>query len=72
MIANTVEELIDALSKFPKDKRVYTNDIGENLKGELYLTHKYTQEELDGIEQMKRNYEEEMERAEREAPRGVW
>ena len=35
----TVEELIKALSKYPKNTKVYTDDIGMNFCGELILTH---------------------------------
>ena len=46
-IVNTVEELINVLSKYPKDKKIHSNAICENLKGELILTHKTTLE-VDG------------------------
>ena len=55
----TVQELIDELSKYPKDKRVYNDHIDENLSGEIVLTHEYTDEE-------KRKIEEEFERVKRE------
>ena len=73
----TVQELINELSKYPKDKKVYTdwglaNYIGENFSGDILLKHKDTDEEKERIERLKRQWEEEKERAEREAPRGVW
>ena len=74
----TVQELINELSKYPKDKKVYTswglaNYIGENFYGNIILTHRETEEEKEQFEQMKREWEEERERAMREpAPRGVW
>ena len=74
----TVQELIDALSKYPKDKKVYTdwglaNYIGENSSGDVLLKHRETEEEKEQYEEMKRKWEEEKERAMREpAPRGVW
>lgn len=76
-----VQELINELSKYPKDKKVYTswgliNYIGKNVSGDIILTHKDTDEEkrktAKMIEKMNRDWEEEMERARREAPRGVW
>jgi len=48
-IVNTVEELIKVLSKYPKDKKIYSNAICENLRGELILTHKPTDEEIEQI-----------------------
>ena len=78
----TVQELIKELSKYPEDKKVYVhlwglvNYIGENLNGDLILSHKDTEEEkrkkAEEIEKMNRDWEEETERARREAPRGVW
>lgn len=74
----TVQELINELSKYPKDKKVYTdwglaNYIGENFSGDVLLKHRETDEEKEQYEQMKRKWEEEEERAMREpAPRGVW
>ena len=73
----TVQELINELSKYPKDKKVYTdwglaNYIGENFSGDVLLKHRDTDEEKERIEQMKQEWEEEKERARREAPRGVW
>lgn len=62
----TVQELINKLSKYPKDKKVYTDHIGENLSGEIVLTHMYTDEEernmAEEIERRNREWEEEMER----------
>ena len=73
----TVQELINELSKYPKDKKVYTdwglaNYVGENFSGDVLLKHRDTEEEKEQYEQMKREWEEEKERARREAPRGVW
>ena len=74
----TVQELINELSKYPKDKKVYTdwglaNYIGESFSGDVLLKHRETEEEKEQFEQMKREWEEERERAMREpAPRGVW
>ena len=62
----TVQELIDELSKYPKDKKVYNDHIEENLSGVIVLTHEYTDEEKRKIdeefERLKREWEEEMER----------
>lgn len=67
----TVQELINELSKYPKDKKVYTvwglaNHIGENFSGDIILTHKDTEEENrkreEMIEKMNRDWEEETER----------
>lgn len=33
----TVEELISVLSKYSKNKKVYSNFITQNLKGELVI-----------------------------------
>lgn len=61
----TVQELINELLKFPKDKKVYTNKIRENLRGEIVLMHEDTHEEKrkleEEIERMNREWEEEME-----------
>lgn len=62
----TVQELIDELSKYPKDKKVYTDHIAENLSGEIILTHNYTDEEerkiAEEIERRSREWEDEIER----------
>ena len=62
----TVQELIDELSKYPKDKKVYNDHIEENLSGVIVLTHEYTDEEKRKIdeefERLKREWDEEMER----------
>ena len=67
----TVQELINELSKYPKDKKVYTvwglaNHIGENLNGDLILSHKDTEEEkrkkAEETERFNREWEEETER----------
>lgn len=62
----TVQELINELSKFPKDKVVYTDYIGENCMGEIMLKHKRTDEEQrkidEDIERRNREWEKEFER----------
>lgn len=69
--AMTVQELINELSKYPKDKKVYTdwglaNYIGENFSGDVILTHKDTEEEKrkkeEETERFNREWEEETER----------
>jgi hypothetical protein len=61
-IVNTVEELINALSKYPKDKKVHTNQICENVKGEILLMHKTTDEEIEYMRRREKEREEEAER----------
>ena len=61
-IVNTVEELINALSKYPKDTKLYTNQICKNIKGEIALTHKTTDEEIEYIKHRQKEREEEAER----------
>lgn len=61
-IVNTVEELINALSKYPKATKLYTNQICKNIKGEIALIHKCTDEELEYIRHRAREREEEEER----------
>lgn len=62
----TVQELINELSKYPKDKKVYNDDIQETLSGEIVLVHRYTDEEerniTEAIERIEQRWEEEMER----------
>lgn len=62
----TVQELINELSKYPKDKKVYNDHIQETLSGEIVLVHRYTDEEErnieEDIERIERKWEEEMER----------
>lgn len=41
----TVEELISALAEYPKNMKVYSNLITQNLKGELVIEHQRTPEE---------------------------
>lgn len=60
----TVEELIKALSKYPKNTKVYTDNIGMNFCGELILTHKKTSKEKQMYEEIKQRDRE------REAHRG--
>lgn len=66
MIA-TVEELISALARYPKNKRVYSNLITQNLKGELVIEHQRTPEEEEKhrkeMEDFDRSYEERMNRS---------
>lgn len=59
---NNVGELIKALSEYPEDKGVYSNQICENMKGEILLVHKPTVEELEHIRRREREREEEAER----------
>lgn len=63
----TVEELISALARYPKNKRVYSNLITQNLKGELVIEHQRTPEEEEKhrkeIEDFDRSYEERMNRS---------
>lgn len=40
----TVEELISALVKYPKNTKVYSNLITRNFKGELVIGHQRTLE----------------------------
>jgi hypothetical protein len=49
-IVNTVEELINVLSKYPKDTKIYTNRVRINMKGEILLTHNTTDEEIEYLE----------------------
>lgn len=63
----TVEELISALARYPKNKRVYSNLITQNLKGELVIEHQRTPEEEEKhrkeMEDFDRSYEEKMNRS---------
>ena len=63
----TVEELISALAKYPKNMKVYSNVITQNLKGELVIEHQRTPEEekkhKKAIEDLERNYQEELDRS---------
>lgn len=62
----TVGELINILLELPKDKKVYTDKIRENLRGEIVLIHEDTYEEKqkreEEIVQRDRERQEEMER----------
>lgn len=62
----TVGELINILLELPKDKKVYTDKIRENLRGEIVLIHEDTYEEKqkreEEIAQRDRERQEEMER----------
>ena len=61
----TVEELIRALSKYPKNTKVYTDAIGMNICGELMLVHKRTAEKKQVYEEIKqRERERELHRGE--------
>lgn len=59
----TVKELIEALSKYPEDTIVYSNEIRKNFKGELVLHHKNTKEEDEYLEKLKRESQEELDRS---------
>ena len=63
----TVEELISALARYPKNKRVYSNLITQNLKGELVIEHQRTPEEEEKhrkeMEDFDRSYEERINRS---------
>ena len=61
-IINNVGELIEALSKYPKDKKVRSNQICENLNGEILLIHKPTDEEIEHIRFREKEREKEAER----------
>lgn len=50
----TVGDLIEALSKYPKDKKVYSNHITETYTGKLVVDHENTPEE----EEIERKSEE--------------
>lgn len=64
----TVEELISALAKYPKNTKVYSNLITRNFKGELVIEHQKTLEEERAAEKEREEfysgrYEKEMDRA---------
>ena len=64
----TVEELISTLAKYPKNMKVYSNLITQNLKGELVIEHQRTLEEERIAEKEREEfysgkYQEEMDRA---------
>lgn len=59
----TVKELIVALSCYPEDTVVYSNEIHKNFKGELVLQHKNTKEEDEYLEQLRRESQEELDRS---------
>ena len=61
-LVNTVEELIDVLSKYPKGTKIYTNQVCRNIKGEILLIHKATDEEIEHIKHREKEREEESER----------
>ena len=63
----TVEELISALAKYPKNMNVYSNLITRNFKGELVIKHQRTPEEERAVEKEREEfysgrYQEEMDR----------
>lgn len=62
---NTVGELISALSKYPKDMKVYSNHITRNLAGQIIIDHENSPEE----EEMERRLEEYRRREDRERER---
>lgn len=63
----TVEELISALAKYPKDMKVYSNHIVQNFRGELVMEHQRTPEEekkhQKEMEDFDKRYKEEMDRS---------
>jgi hypothetical protein len=64
----TVEELISALAKYPKNMKVYSNHIVRNFRGELVIEHQNTLEEERAAEKEREEfysgrYQEEMDRA---------
>lgn len=63
----TVEELISALAEYPKNMKVYSNLITQNLKGELVIEHQRTPEEekkhQKETEDFYKRYKEEMDRS---------
>lgn len=59
----TVKELIVALSCYPEDMVVYSNEICKNFKGELVLQHKNTKEEDEYLEKLRRESQEELDRS---------
>ena len=63
----TVQELINELSQYPKDTKVYTDHVYINLSNEIVLKHVTTDEEKrkrdEEIEQISRKWEEEFERS---------
>lgn len=73
----TVEELISALSKYPKSMKVYSNLITQNLKGELVIEHQITPEEKRVAEKEREEfysgrYQEEMDRTEETSFASRW
>lgn len=62
----TVEELISALAKYPKNTMVYSNYITQNPKGELVIEHQRTLEEEEvhkkEMEELDREHQERMDR----------
>jgi hypothetical protein len=63
----TVEELISALAKYPKNTKVYSNLITRNFKGELVIEHQITLEEKKAAEketeEFYKRYKEDMDRS---------
>lgn len=63
----TVEDLISALAKYPKDMKVYSNHIVQNFRGELVMEHQRTPEEekkhQKEMEDFDKRYKEEMDRS---------
>ncbi len=63
----TVEELISALAKYPKNMKVYSNHIVRNFRGELVIEHQRTLEEERAAKKAREEfysgrYQEEMDR----------
>ena len=50
------------MSKYPKDTNIYTNQICKNIKGEILLIHKTTDEEIEYIRYREKEREKEAER----------
>lgn len=55
----TVEELINELTKYPKNMKVYSNNITQNLLGELVIEHKRTPKEEEYYERQTERYNKE-------------
>lgn len=64
----TVQELINELSQYPKDTKVYTDHVYINLSNEIVLKHVDTDEEKrkreEEIDRISRKWKEEFERGE--------
>ena len=63
----SVDELISALAKYPKNMKVYSNHIVRNFRGELVIEHQRTLEEERAAKKAREEfysgrYQEEMDR----------